>query len=137
MQRDLQHRESTGHFQDGGSALSHRGFLVVVTHPFSFFHLFRCQADAAWLSHSRTLLREVGFLLGYHDWINLLKFIIGLRGFHNILLNVLTFIIGPLTFHSPISLVNHHYQHLDFSRFGKVLSILAIHFTECVSLCVT
>jgi hypothetical protein len=55
----------------------HIGFLVVVTHPLSCFRLFSRQVDAAWLSHDRNLLREIGFLLGYHYWIILLMFIIG------------------------------------------------------------
>jgi len=65
MPRNLQHGESTRHFQDGSGTLTHIGFLVVVTHPLSFFHLFSRQVDTACLSHSRVLLREVGFLLGY------------------------------------------------------------------------
>ena len=65
MQRYLKHGEPACHFQDGCGALTHIGFLVVVTHPLSFFHLFSRQVDTACLSHSRVLLREVGFLLGY------------------------------------------------------------------------
>ncbi len=77
MQSHLKHREPARHFQDGCSPLTHVGFLVVVTHPLSFFRLCCCQVNAAGLCHDRGLLREVGFLLEYHDRINLFMFIIG------------------------------------------------------------
>src|SRR6266566_6367352 len=82
MQSHLKHREPARHFQDGCSPLTHVGFLVVVTHPLSFFRLCCCQVNAAGLCHDRSLLREVGFLLEYHDRINLFMFIIGLGLIH-------------------------------------------------------